>query len=223
MAEDGKADVEAPKDTHPKPKQRIRQQRRKVKHPRPVNLNQTQAHNRVHALTAQARMRMYSPPEDNSRQITNNFRKTGFFSNPHTPSMSKNRKKYFNSRVNRSLYNKPEVENSDFFPEVENNQTEKVKIRIQGHRNKAMWGNLNTSFPSTMKRSRRNRSDYSVRDAKRHAKLLARIEKYKEDKIIQELQEIEAEKAREARLLKIQKLKDQKRKIYFGKIFGFDL
>ena len=93
-----------------------------------------------------------------------------------------------------------------------------VKIRIQGKPGKEMWGNLNSSLPVSLKRSKRNRSEFSVKDAQRHVNILNKIEKYKEDKILQELQLIQAEKERTARMMRIKRIKEQRRNAYLSNL-----
>lgn len=88
-----------------------------------------------------------------------------------------------------------------------------VKIRIQGKPGQVMWGNLETPIAS---KPAPNFANFSLKDAERHTKLLSKIEKYKEDKILQELQIIENEKMKTAKLLKLKKLREQKRKEYLG-------
>lgn len=128
----------------------------------------------------------------------------------------------------------------------------KVKIRIQGKPNSEMWGPLsgskhkilkfynfqiiktfNTYFPLAAYYSYRsgmhsNRDIVSIKDAERHAKLLSKIEKYKEEKIQKELQQIEEEKLKAIKLLKIKRRKEEKRKVYLEEqrkryIFTFNL
>jgi hypothetical protein len=55
-------------------------------------------------------------------------------------------------------------------------------------------------------------------EAEKHAKVLAKIEKYKEDKILEELKIIELEKAKTERMLKIKREKERKRKAYIGSV-----
>lgn len=88
-----------------------------------------------------------------------------------------------------------------------------VKIRIQGKPGQVMWGNLQSPVES---KPVQNLANFSLKDAERHTKLLSKIEKYKEDKILQELQLIENEKMKTAKLLKLKKLREQKRKEYLG-------
>ena len=93
-----------------------------------------------------------------------------------------------------------------------------MKIRIQGKTRKEFWGNLESSWPPSIRRHK-HKPDFSIKDAKRHAKLLSKIEKYKEDKIIEELKMLEAEKAKTVKLLRIKKIKERKRKEYLGILF----
>ncbi|CAI2383712.1 unnamed protein product [Moneuplotes crassus] len=200
--------------------EKLKQKPKQIKKKNPHNkskMDMKQLHGRQQVLTAHNKMRMFSKEDDRSRdQLSNNFRNTGFFSNPHTPGSQGERNKYFGARLNRSHYhNNPE--NSDFFPEVDasdNPKINNVKIRIQGKKQKIMWGNLNSSLPNAADKSKRNKSDFSMRDTRRHAKLLAKIEKYKEDKILQELKMIEVEKMKTAKMMRIRRIKEQKRKAY---------
>lgn len=58
----------------------------------------------------------------------------------------------------------------------------------------------------------------NLKDAERHAKILAKIEKYKEDKILQELEVIEREKQQMKKLIRMKREQEKQRKAYIGKL-----
>ena len=111
------------------------------------------------------------------------------------------------------------------------NGEKKVKIRVQGRPGDVTWGSLsrgvnntrplnnscksifwiNSYIVNVIKNSNR---EVSVKDAERHAKILSKIEKYREDKLIRELEMIEQEKIRANRLIKAKRRKEVKRKQY---------
>jgi len=109
--------------------------------------------------------------------------------------------------MNRTSYF-PSVGKSDF--EYENSQAhstniKKVKIRIQGRPGEEHWGGL------SMNPSKASMSKLTIKEAERKANTLAKIEKYKEDKILHELKMIEEEKAKTIRMMKIKRAKDIRR------------
>ena len=65
-------------------------------------------------FSAESKMRLLSPiTKISQEEQKRNFRKTGFFSNPHTPGMKRYRNANMSNRFNRSYYNR-EVRNTDF-------------------------------------------------------------------------------------------------------------
>ena len=65
-----------------------------------------------------------------------------------------------------------------------------------------------------MRNLRHNPREMSVKDAERHAKILAKIEKYKEDKIQKELAIIEKEKLKTEKMIRIKRRKEEKHRQY---------
>lgn len=167
---------------------------------------------------------MFSPETQyNRKEVLSVKNEMRYRSNPRTPGYSTGPKKYFMSkRQNRSKKSQI-TEDSKGLPTVENTENiksqesrflndnyisdmKKVKIRIQGKSGYEKWGNLFSEFDLNSE-SKLSQSKISMKDAERHAKILLKIEKYKEDKIMQELKLIEDEKAKTAKLLKMRKEK----------------
>lgn len=122
------------------------------------------------------------------------------------------------------------------------NDTSKHKIRFQGRPNQTVWGSLHKHLNTGNKTKRMDKSSSSIKgkhvftseatysieitknlflDAEKHAKILAKIEKYKEDKILEELKMIEFEKLKTERMLKIKREKERRRKLYIGERLTF--
>lgn len=175
-------------------------------------------------ISTSSKIRMFSPDTQNNRKevlsVKNEMR---YRSNPRTPGYSTSSNKYFMSkRQNRSKKSQitddtkglPTVENTENIRSHESrflndnyiSDMKKVKIRVQGKPGIQKWGNLYSEFDMNSE-SKLSMSKISVKDAERHAKILLKIEKYKEDKILQELKLIEEEKEKTAKLLKARKEK----------------
>lgn len=177
---------------------------------------------------------MFSPETQKlPKDLVKAQRNMGFKSNPHTPN-SQVHTNYLHRRCKRSKKSQyfdssqyiPSVDTSHkgrsvgrkFSPSQNTENWKKVKIRIQGQPGREIWSNLGSDLNLTsQKDSFHNLSNMSIKDAERHAKILAKIEKYKEDKILKELQLIEEEKAKTAKMLRLRREKEEKRKHYIGK------
>jgi hypothetical protein len=179
---------------------------------------------------AHSKIRMFSPEakRNPNNTVHRNERNIGFHSNPHTAG---NGQRYMNKRRNQSKDNHATRENK-YLPSVENSERvksptensmgtryihnlKKVKIRTQGKPGEEIMGYLESAIGT---RKIKKLTNFSLKDAERHTSLLSKIEKYKEDKILQELEQIEVEKVKTAKLLKLTRMKEEKRKAYLGTI-----
>jgi hypothetical protein len=177
------------------------------------------------------KIRMFSPEakRNPNNTVHPSERNIGFRSNPHTPGNGQrymNKRRYQSkdnhaTRVNKYL---PSVENSERVKSLSENSMgtryihnlKQVKIRTQGKPGEDTMGYLESAIGT---RKMKNLTNFSLKDAERHTSLLSKIEKYKEDKILQELEHIEVEKVKTAKLLKLRKMKEEKRKAYLGMYF----
>ena len=77
---------------------------------------------RTKALSSQTKARVFSPQakNDNENLVQNMGKTATYFNNPDTRNIHSKRK-FMNKRANRSKRNQ-EFNNTDFFPEVENNE-----------------------------------------------------------------------------------------------------
>ena len=175
-------------------------------------------------ISTHSRIRMFSPETQyNRKDVLSVKNESRFRSNPRTPGSSSGTHKYYmNKRQHRSKRSHamneskglPSVDNTENIRSQESNflndnyiaDMKKVKIRFQGKPGQEKWGNLYSDFDINSD-SKISQSKISMKDAERHAKILLKIEKFKEDKIMQELKMIEEEKAKTAKLLKLKKEK----------------